>query len=193
MYLSRNCNIFVLFECVCFLFQFFTFGFTHLSRTLLVSFGLTGWLDCPPYGQEINYLIPSKTPLGDGFDIPPGKRYSFKQVLHQQRVLGRKVSGWLWLHSLCMLLSDNIASFMQKKPQFCLGSFFLVGSFGGGGLWDMVADFQDVQVFIDCCHLLRFVKYLYRNMIHALKHMTEKTRIPLSLWLYPCHKTNLTI
>ncbi|KAL3717058.1 hypothetical protein ACJRO7_008610 [Eucalyptus globulus] len=50
-----------------------------------------GWLDCPAYGQEIFCLVPSKTPLGDGFDIPPGKRYSFKQVLHQQRVLGRKI------------------------------------------------------------------------------------------------------
>lgn len=50
-----------------------------------------GWLDCPAYGQEIFCLIPSKTPLGDGFDIPPGKRYSFKQVIHQQRVLGRKI------------------------------------------------------------------------------------------------------
>ncbi|XP_048138695.1 mRNA-capping enzyme-like [Rhodamnia argentea] len=50
-----------------------------------------GWLDCPAYGQEIFCLIPSKTPLGEGFDIPPGKRYSFKQVLHQQRVLGRRI------------------------------------------------------------------------------------------------------
>lgn len=54
----------------------------------------TGWLDCPASGQEINGLIPSKVPLGESFNdsIPPGKRYSFRQVLHQQRVLGRKVS-----------------------------------------------------------------------------------------------------
>ncbi|KAJ4704509.1 mRNA-capping enzyme-like [Melia azedarach] len=52
-----------------------------------------GWLDCPAYGQEINCIIPSKVPLGENFNdcIPPGKRYSFKQVIHQQRVLGRKL------------------------------------------------------------------------------------------------------
>lgn len=53
----------------------------------------TGWLDCPASGQEINFIIPSKVPLGEAFNayVPPGKRYSSKQVIHQQRVLGRKV------------------------------------------------------------------------------------------------------
>ncbi|KAG8374389.1 hypothetical protein BUALT_Bualt11G0126800 [Buddleja alternifolia] len=52
-----------------------------------------GWLDCPASGQEIGCLIPSKVPLGESFneDILPGKRYSFRQVVHQQRVLGRKL------------------------------------------------------------------------------------------------------
>lgn len=52
-----------------------------------------GWLDCPSYGQEIGCLVPSKVPLGESFNdcIVPGKRYSFKQVIHQQRVLGRKL------------------------------------------------------------------------------------------------------
>ncbi|KAH1241981.1 mRNA-capping enzyme [Glycine max] len=52
-----------------------------------------GWLDCPSFGQEIYCMIPSKVPLGESFndDIIPGKRYSFKQVIHQQRVLGRKI------------------------------------------------------------------------------------------------------
>ncbi|CAH9100995.1 unnamed protein product [Cuscuta epithymum] len=51
----------------------------------------SGWLDCPASGQEIGYIIPSKVPLGETFNggVLPGKRYSFKQVLHQQRVLGR--------------------------------------------------------------------------------------------------------
>uniref|UniRef100_A0A7N0TN11 mRNA guanylyltransferase n=1 Tax=Kalanchoe fedtschenkoi TaxID=63787 RepID=A0A7N0TN11_KALFE len=50
-----------------------------------------GWLDCPAAGHEINGIIPSKVPLGESFNsyIPPGKRYSSKQVIHQQRVLGR--------------------------------------------------------------------------------------------------------
>ncbi|KAL9374288.1 hypothetical protein Peur_033908 [Populus x canadensis] len=52
-----------------------------------------GWLDCPAYGQEINCIVPSKVPLGEAYNdcIPPGKRYSFKQVIHQQRVSGRKL------------------------------------------------------------------------------------------------------
>ncbi|XP_039059115.1 mRNA-capping enzyme-like isoform X2 [Hibiscus syriacus] len=52
-----------------------------------------GWLDCPSAGQEIGCIIPSKVPLGEGYNdcIPPSKRYSFKQVIHQQRVLGRKL------------------------------------------------------------------------------------------------------
>ncbi|XP_061344419.1 uncharacterized protein LOC133290366 [Gastrolobium bilobum] len=52
-----------------------------------------GWLDCPSSGQEICCMIPSKVPLGESFNdcIVPGKRYSFKQVIHQQRVLGRKL------------------------------------------------------------------------------------------------------
>ncbi|CAN1142386.1 mRNA-capping enzyme [Linum perenne] len=52
-----------------------------------------GWLDCPPAGKEICGIVPSKVPLGEMFyeDVPPGKRYSFKQVIHQQRVSGRKL------------------------------------------------------------------------------------------------------
>eukprot|EP01018_Ginkgo_biloba_P032026 Gb_15931 [translate_table: standard] len=50
-----------------------------------------GWIDCPGAGQPIACLIPSKVPLGESFNdcIGPGKRYSSKQVVHQQRVLGR--------------------------------------------------------------------------------------------------------
>ncbi|KAG5576514.1 hypothetical protein H5410_056648 [Solanum commersonii] len=52
-----------------------------------------GWLDCPAFGQEIGCIIPSKVPLDETFNdcVLPGKRYSFRQVLHQQRVLGRKL------------------------------------------------------------------------------------------------------
>ncbi|KAM7271796.1 hypothetical protein ACFE04_031010 [Oxalis oulophora] len=53
-----------------------------------------GWLDCPPAGHEISCIIPSKVPLSESFNdnIPPGKRYSFKQVIHQQRAVGRKLA-----------------------------------------------------------------------------------------------------
>jgi len=58
-----------------------------------------GWLDCPSSGQEIFGMIPSKVPLGESFNdyILPGKRYSFKQVIHQLRLLGRKVSRMCFL------------------------------------------------------------------------------------------------
>ncbi|KAL7092623.1 hypothetical protein ACP275_12G174900 [Erythranthe tilingii] len=53
-----------------------------------------GWLDCPASGSDIGCLIPSKVPLDDTFNelIPPGKRYSFRQVSHLQRVTGRKIA-----------------------------------------------------------------------------------------------------
>lgn len=53
-----------------------------------------GWLDCPASGQEINYIIPCKVPLGESFNdlVAPGKRYSYRQVIHQQRLVGRRVS-----------------------------------------------------------------------------------------------------
>lgn len=51
-----------------------------------------GWLDCPAYGQEIGCIIPSKTPLGESFNhYIPGKTYSPKQVIYQQRLLGREL------------------------------------------------------------------------------------------------------
>ncbi|KAG8504221.1 hypothetical protein CXB51_002535 [Gossypium anomalum] len=52
-----------------------------------------GWLDCPAVGKEIGRIIPSKVPLGESYNdcVPPGKRYSFKQAVHKQEVLGRKL------------------------------------------------------------------------------------------------------
>ncbi|XP_050378086.1 uncharacterized protein LOC126795288 [Argentina anserina] len=53
----------------------------------------SGWLDCPPFGQDIHCMIPSKVPLDQSYnrDVPPGKRYSFKQVFKKQRHLSRKL------------------------------------------------------------------------------------------------------
>ncbi|KAH1194868.1 mRNA-capping enzyme [Glycine max] len=51
-----------------------------------------GWLDCPPHGQEIGCIIPSKVPLGDSFnDYISSQKYTPKQAIHQQRVLGREL------------------------------------------------------------------------------------------------------
>lgn len=66
---------------------------TYFSVFTFFVLHFTGWLDCPAFGQEINCIIPSKVPLCESFNayVPPGKRYSSKQVIHQQRVLGRRV------------------------------------------------------------------------------------------------------
>nr|GEW53415.1 mRNA-capping enzyme-like [Tanacetum cinerariifolium] len=68
-----------------------------------------GWLDCPAYGQEIGGLVPSKVPLGESFNdcIIPGKRYSFRQVIHLQRVLGRKLGAVIDLTNTTRYYSVN--------------------------------------------------------------------------------------
>ncbi|VVA96156.1 unnamed protein product [Arabis nemorensis] len=52
-----------------------------------------GWLDCPGFGLEIGCIIPSKVPLSESYNehVPPGKRYSFKQVVRNQRINGRNL------------------------------------------------------------------------------------------------------
>jgi mRNA-capping enzyme len=52
-----------------------------------------GWLDCPAFGEPIDRIIPSKVPLDETFDesVPPGKRYSSKQVINKQRKAGREI------------------------------------------------------------------------------------------------------
>ncbi|CAN0879813.1 mRNA-capping enzyme [Linum grandiflorum] len=68
-----------------------------------------GWLDCPPAGKEICGIVPSKVPLGEMFyeDVPPGKRYSFKQVIHNQRVSGRKLGLVIDLTNTTRYYSTN--------------------------------------------------------------------------------------
>ncbi|KAM2672390.1 hypothetical protein EV1_008090 [Malus domestica] len=51
-----------------------------------------GWVGCPAYGGEISCIIPSKVPLGESFnDHIAGETYTPKQVIHQQRLLGREL------------------------------------------------------------------------------------------------------
>lgn len=47
------------------------------NRTIIPQ----GWLDCPSFGNEIGFIIPSKVPLSESYnsDLPPDKRYAFKQ------------------------------------------------------------------------------------------------------------------
>ncbi|KAL6868347.1 hypothetical protein ACP4OV_015192 [Aristida adscensionis] len=52
-----------------------------------------GWLECPAFGEPIDKIIPSKVPLDETFNesVPPGKRYSSKQVVNKQRKAGREI------------------------------------------------------------------------------------------------------
>ncbi|XP_055813289.1 uncharacterized protein LOC129882838 isoform X2 [Solanum dulcamara] len=52
-----------------------------------------GWLYCPPYGDNIGLIIPSKVPLTESFNknIPPGESYTPKEVIDKQRCLGREI------------------------------------------------------------------------------------------------------
>ncbi|XP_015969540.1 uncharacterized protein LOC107492978 isoform X1 [Arachis duranensis] len=51
-----------------------------------------GWLGCPPHGQELGFIIPSKVPLGESFnDNILGQKYTPKQAILQQRALGREL------------------------------------------------------------------------------------------------------
>lgn len=64
---------------------------------------ISGWLDCPAFGEPIDKIIPSKVPLDETFNesVPPGKRYSSKQVVNKQRKAGREVSiVWLIISSV---------------------------------------------------------------------------------------------
>lgn len=52
-----------------------------------------GWLYCPPYGDNIGVIIPSKVPLSESFNknIPPGESYTPKELINKQRCLGREI------------------------------------------------------------------------------------------------------
>ncbi|KAJ8543176.1 hypothetical protein K7X08_005699 [Anisodus acutangulus] len=52
-----------------------------------------GWLYCPPYGDNIGFIIPSKVPLSESFNknIPTGESYTPEELIHKQRCLGREI------------------------------------------------------------------------------------------------------
>ncbi|KAJ4778570.1 mRNA-capping enzyme [Rhynchospora pubera] len=52
-----------------------------------------GWLDCPPVGECIDKLIPSKVPLDDSYNdaVNPGNRYSSRQLINKQKKKGREI------------------------------------------------------------------------------------------------------
>ncbi|CAL4887473.1 unnamed protein product [Urochloa decumbens] len=75
-----------------------------------------GWLECPAVGEAIDKLIPSKVPLDETFNesVPPGKRYSYKQVVNKQRKVGREVS------TNCLIIFADCAVVPQAVPIYSL-------------------------------------------------------------------------
>lgn len=68
-------------------------GFSFFQPFMFSESYIAGWLDCPAQGQELGCIIPSKVPLGESFnDYVSSKKYTPKQAILQQRVLGREVS-----------------------------------------------------------------------------------------------------
>uniref|UniRef100_A0A0A9D374 GSVIVT01034015001 n=1 Tax=Arundo donax TaxID=35708 RepID=A0A0A9D374_ARUDO len=63
------------------------------GRHYLIKEAPQGWLECPAFGEPIDKIIPSKVPLDETFNgsVPPGKRYSSKQVINKQRKAGREI------------------------------------------------------------------------------------------------------
>ncbi|GKB01545.1 mRNA-capping enzyme-like protein isoform X2 [Tanacetum coccineum] len=61
----------------------------------------SGWLDCPPYGDAVKFIIPSKVPLRESFNdkIVTDKRYSPQQAIQQQKCLGREVTRFSSQHA----------------------------------------------------------------------------------------------
>ncbi|CAH9064345.1 unnamed protein product [Cuscuta epithymum] len=52
-----------------------------------------GWSSCPPYGDNIGYIIPSKVPLTESFNknISRIKRYTPSQAIYEQKCLCREI------------------------------------------------------------------------------------------------------
>nr|GEV66438.1 retrovirus-related Pol polyprotein from transposon TNT 1-94 [Tanacetum cinerariifolium] len=69
-----------------------------------------GWSHCPPYGDALNFIKPSKVPLKESFNdkIIIHKRYSPQQAILQQRHLGRELE---WKRSPDK--DDDVASGLQ--------------------------------------------------------------------------------
>ncbi|KAI5663666.1 hypothetical protein M9H77_22989 [Catharanthus roseus] len=117
-----------------------------------------GWLDCPAFGQEIAHImIPSKVPLGESFNdcVVPGKRYSFRQVMHQQRVLGRKLGLVIDLTNTSRYysLSDLTKDGIKHVKISCKGR-------------DSVPDNESVNRFV-----YEVSQFLARQRPHNKKHI----------------------
>ncbi|CAH9147760.1 unnamed protein product [Cuscuta epithymum] len=118
-----------------------------------------GWLDCPPFGMEIGCIIPSKVPLSESFTsyVPAGKRYSFKQVIHQ---LGRKLGLVIDLTNTNRYYSaeEFIKEGIKHVKIRCKGR-------------DSVPDNESVNLFVN--EVSQFLARQKRTKKHILVHCTH--------------------
>ncbi|XP_077225488.1 uncharacterized protein LOC143858668 [Tasmannia lanceolata] len=121
-----------------------------------------GWLGCPAYGQNIGCIIPSKVPLGEFYNdyVVPGKRYSLKQVIHQQRVLGRELSLVIDLTNTTRYYppSDWNKQGIKHVKIACKGR-------------DAVPDNESVNIFVH--EVLQFVSRQKHSKKYVLVHCTH--------------------
>lgn len=78
-----------------------------------------GWLDCPSLGQQIlGCILPSKVPLDESFqtNIPPGKTYTFKQVIQRVENSNGKLSLVIDLTNTCRYYS--VPDLKQKGIEY---------------------------------------------------------------------------
>ncbi|CAK9179760.1 unnamed protein product [Ilex paraguariensis] len=121
-----------------------------------------GWLDCPAFGQEIGCIIPSKVPLDEFFNdcVVPGRRYSFRQAIHQQKVLGRKLGLVIDLTNTTRYysISDMGKEDIKHVKIFCRGR-------------DSVPDNGSVNQFV--YEVLQFVAQQRHTKNYILVHCTH--------------------
>ncbi|KAH7682763.1 mRNA (guanine-N(7)-)-methyltransferase protein [Dioscorea alata] len=121
-----------------------------------------GWLDCPSAGQCIGLIIPSKVPLDETYNetVPPGKRYSSKQVIHNQRKAGRDLGLVVDLTNTSRYYSPSewIKQGIKHVKIPCKGR-------------DAVPDNESVNVFVS--EVMQFLSRQKHSKKYVLVHCTH--------------------
>ncbi|PWA49730.1 hypothetical protein CTI12_AA457530 [Artemisia annua] len=114
-----------------------------------------GWLECTPYGDALNFIIPSKVPLQESFNdkIVIDKRYSPQHAILQQRHLGRELGLVIDL--------TNTDRYYRESDWTRQGIEYVKIRCAGR---DSVPDNESVE---------RFIQELLRKFIPRLSHASD--------------------
>ncbi|XP_050366167.1 uncharacterized protein LOC126784719 isoform X2 [Argentina anserina] len=141
-----------------------------------------GWVGCPAFGDEICGIIPSKVPLGEAFsDHIQGETYTPKQVIHQQRLLGRELGLVIDLTNTTRYypLSDWGREHIRHVKIKCQGR-------------DSVPDSDSVNRFID--EVSKFFSHRTDPMKYILVHCTHgHNRTGFMIVHYLIHTKSITV